>query len=249
MANYYVERERESSRYSGRIIGYALKCDIARFFDTIDHATLMALLACRIKDADVLGLIKVIIDAHKAPVPGKGMPLGNLTSQFFANFYLHALDLFVKHRLKARYYLRYVDDFVILHRDRTVLEGWKKQISEFCIMRLKIRLHPQKCAIVPLSRGLTLLGFRIFPRHRLLKKSNARRIWARLERLKKKCDAQTLTPVQAWRSVEGWPAYASFARTYVLRKKVVRRFRDIFQSQTPAACFRGPTESMRGGWR
>src|SRR3990167_4012244 len=83
----------------------------------------------------------------------KGMPLGNLTSQFFANIYLNKLDYFVKHILKAKYYLRYVDDFVILHESDRQLEIWKEQIDPFLRERLKIELHPQKSRIIPLSRG------------------------------------------------------------------------------------------------
>ena len=103
------------------------------------------------------------------------MPLGNLTSQFFANVYLGGLDEFVKHTLKAKYYIRYVDDFVILHSDRVALNDGKKKSWHFSMNVLELELHPEKSMIIPMRNGITLLGFRIFYRHKLLKKSNSRR--------------------------------------------------------------------------
>ena len=103
------------------------------------------------------------------------MPLGNLTSQFFANVYLNELDYFVKHQLNAKYYLRYVDDFVILHDDCQNLEKHKEAINKFLIENLKIELHPHKSKIIKMDKGLNLLGFRVFYYHKLLRKSNKRK--------------------------------------------------------------------------
>ena len=126
------------------IAGYALKADIRHYFDTVDHETLLKIVEHRIKDQNVIGLIKRILENHETPVKGVGMPIGNLTSQFFANVYLHQLDLFVKHQLKAKYYIRYVDDFVILHKDKRMLQIWEDRINEFLRESLKIELHPDK---------------------------------------------------------------------------------------------------------
>ena len=90
------------------------------------------------------------------------MPLGNLTSQFFANIYLNELDYFVKHGLKAKYYIRYVDDFVILHSSKEQLEIWKQEIDKFLKEKLKIELHSQKSRIISLSHGVDFVGFRNF---------------------------------------------------------------------------------------
>lgn len=156
------------------------------------------------------------------------MPLGNLTSQFFANVYLHELDLFVKHELKAKHYIRYVDDFVILHRDRKMLENRKREIVLFLKENLKVWLHPEKTRIIPVKRGITFLGFRIFAKYRLLKKSNARRIWKCIEKFKRKYDDGGLTLDEIVQSLEGWFAYAAFANTYELRKRVLGRFNETF---------------------
>jgi hypothetical protein len=157
------------------------------------------------------------------------MPLGNLTSQFFANVYLNELDHFVKQELRINYYIRYVDDFVILHRDKKMLEKWKADIDNFLRDRLKVELHPEKSRIISLEGGITMLGFRVFYHYKLLKKSNAHRIWKRMERFKQKCDGGQMTKEDAYRSLEGWFAYASFADTYNLRSKVNVRFNELFQ--------------------
>ena len=156
------------------------------------------------------------------------MPIGNLTSQFFANVYLNELDRFVKHELKAKYYIRYVDDFVILHRDKKVLQYWQSRIDDFLREKLEIELHPEKTRIVTLDRGVTLLGFRVFYNYRLLKRSNTRRIWKRLAKLKQMYDAGSITSADARRSLDGWLAYAEFANTYNLRKSILARFEKLF---------------------
>ena len=102
------------------------------------------------------------------------MPLGNLTSQFFANIYLNELDYFVKHKLKAKYYIRYVDDFIILHHSKEQLKEWKKKIEEFLNAELRLELHPQKSKITSLSQGIDFVGFRNFYHFKLLRKRNIR---------------------------------------------------------------------------
>lgn len=177
-----------------------------------------------IKDKSVIWLIEVILKNHGTESKGKGMPIGNLTSQFLANVYLNELDQFVKHELKAQYYIRYVDDFIILNRDKKTIENWKREIDNFLKSKLKIELHPEKSRIIPLENGVTLLGFRIFRDYKLLKKSNTRRIWKRMERFKEKYDKGEITFQEAEKSLDGWLAYAKFADTYNLRKRIHKRF-------------------------
>ena len=156
------------------------------------------------------------------------MSIGNLTSQFFANVYLHELDLFAKHTLKAEYYLRYVDDFVILHKDKKTLLLWKGEIDNFLKETLKIELHPEKSRIIRLDHGVTLLGFRVYKKYRLLKKSNSKQVWKRIELISRKYKEGKLTMEKANSSLEGWFAYAKFASTYKLRKRVAARFDELF---------------------
>lgn len=133
-----------------------------------------------------------------------------------------------KDQLNASYYIRYVDDFVILHRDKRMLEKWEHEIGLFLIEKLKIELYPEKTRIIPLRRGITFLGFRIFSKYRLLKKSNARRIWKRLDKFKTKYDNGEMTRKEVVRSLEGWLAYAEFADSYKFRKRVVATYKSTF---------------------
>lgn len=146
------------------------------------------------------------------------MPLGNLTSQFFANIYLNELDYFVKHKLKAKHYIRYVDDFVILHSSKEQLEKWKEDISKFLQKGLKIELHPQKSKIIPLSRGVDFVGFRNFYYHRLVRKRNIRKMKRKINNLKN-------NKISYWKlmeSYQGWQAYVKWSDSFNLRKEILR---------------------------
>ena len=219
MENWFAERERESHN---PISGFALKADIRHYFETVDHGVLLAILRRRINDEDLLWLISRIIENHKTDIPEKGMPLGNLTSQFFANVYLSELDYFVKHELRAKYYLRYVDDFIILHRNRKQLEKWQVQIDAFLRESLRIELHPDKTKIIPLSSGVQLLGFRCFRHFRILKKNNLRRVFGRLALFRKKYAEGEISRAHIILSIAGWKGFAMMGNTYRLRQKVKR---------------------------
>lgn len=149
----------------------------------------------------------------------KGMPLGNLTSQFFANIYLNELDYFVKHKLNIKYYIRYVDDFVIMHNSKKQLEKWKNEINEFLKQKLKLELHPDKSKIINLSKGVDFVGFRNFYHHKLLRKRN---IGAMVNKIKLDDKEKLLN------SFQGWQAYAKWGNTYKLKKRL---FAEISKKQ------------------
>ena len=144
------------------------------------------------------------------------MPLGNLTSQFFANLYLNELDYFVKHQLKVKYYIRYVDDFVILDKSKKQLELWMDQINEFLQDKLKLRLHPQKSRIISLSRGVDFVGFRNFYYFRLLRKRNI----CAMKNKVRKFDEGKIACKKLLESYQGWQAYASWANSHKLKTKI-----------------------------
>ncbi|MFH0926948.1 MAG: RNA-directed DNA polymerase [Candidatus Micrarchaeota archaeon] len=200
--------------------GYALKADILHYFEMIDHEVLLSILRKKISGEDTIWIIKTILSNHKAKAGKKGMPLGNLTSQFFANLYLGELDTFVKRELRAKYYLRYVDDFILLSKCHKELDSNQKAIHEFLSGRLKLALHPQKTGIIPISSGITLLGFRVFSHFRLLKKSNQRRIKKRVELLTEKFAKGKISKESMLLSLSGWEGYAKMANTFKLRKKL-----------------------------
>lgn len=201
------------------VIGYALKADIKHYFDTVDHEVLLRIIKKKIKDENIIWLVQRILDNHNFKVLGKGMPIGNLTSQFFANVYLNELDYFVKHVLKAKYYLRYVDDFVILHRNKEVLEDYKKQTNEF-LKTVKLELHPEKSRVSSLHNGISLLGFRIFYHYKLPRKSNIRKFEIKMVDLIEKYKRGEINKEKLMESIEGWCAYARHGNTYKYRKRL-----------------------------
>ena len=156
------------------------------------------------------------------------MPLGNITSQFFANLYLNDLDQFVKHFLRIKYYIRYVDDFVILHESKKQLEEWKALIDNFLKKELKIELHPNKSKIIRLDKGIKFLGFRVFYHHKHIIKSNIRNFEKRFNQMRFLFDEGFLTREKVLDSIEGWMAYTSNGNTYKYRKNIIKSFNKFF---------------------
>lgn len=159
---------------------WVLKCDIRKFFANIDHQILKEILARHIGDQDVLLLLSQIIDSFNSDRKGVGLPLGNLTSQLLINIYMNSFDHFVKRELKAKYYTRYADDFVILYHTKSELEKLLSKIDNFLGEELKLELHPDKVYIKTLSSGIDFLGWVHFSDHRVLRNSTRRRIFRRI---------------------------------------------------------------------
>lgn len=207
---------------------HLLKSDIKHYFETVDHEIMFAVLKRKIPDGRMMQLIKVILDNYKSKAQGKGMPLGNLTSQFFANVYLNELDQFVKHELKAKYYIRYVDDFIILHEDKRTLEYYKDNINRFLQKNLALELHPSKTRIFTLQNGIDFLGLRVFFHHKLIRKKNTKKFERKLLDMKNLHKIGMISREKAVEKFEGWLAYASHADTYKYRRNLVRMFNHAF---------------------
>jgi RNA-directed DNA polymerase len=208
-----------NARNNNQVRGYALKCDIKHYFETVDHDMLLGILRRQIKDGDVLWLIKIILDHYPTEHPGKGMPLGNWTSQFFANVYLNELDQYIKQALRAKYYLRYVDDFIILAKSRQELENQLVSISIF-VENLRLELHPTKCKIIPLSAGVSFLGFKIYYHYLIVRTRNKRKITMKLDKLLRRYERGTIDYASVLDTLEGWNAYALQGDTYRLRQRL-----------------------------
>ena len=166
---------------------WVLKCDIRKFFASIDHITLKEILAKHITDQDTLWLLGNVIDSFDSsklcppkPWRRRGLPLGNLTSQLLVNIYMNEFDQFVKHKLKVEYYIRYADDFVILSTDRKYLETLFLTLRTFLHDRLELSAHPTKCYIKTFASGLDFLGWIHFQGHRVLRTATKRRMFKRL---------------------------------------------------------------------
>jgi len=155
--------------------------DIRKFFASIDHSILKNILSRHISDVDVTRLLSRIIDSfHTENMVGIGLPLGNLTSQLLVNIYMNEFDQFVKRELKVSCYIRYADDFVILHHDRKFLEQLVPQISKFLETKLKLVLHPNKLCVQTLVSGVDFLGWVNFPHNRVLRTTTKRRMFKKL---------------------------------------------------------------------
>ncbi len=205
------------------IIGYVLKADIKKYFETVIHEILLNIIGEKIKDKKVIWLIEQILNNYY--IKRKGMPLGNLTSQFFANIYLNKFDYFVKHNLKAKYYIRYVDDFVILHKNMKVLEHCKEEIEKYLKNKLKLELHPDKSKIMPLSDGIIFLGYKIFYYYKLLKKSNKRKFEREFEWKLQLFNDGIISDNEFVSILKGWFGYAIWANTYKLRKGIIEKLK------------------------
>ncbi|MFH1290254.1 MAG: reverse transcriptase domain-containing protein, partial [Nanoarchaeota archaeon] len=207
---------------------YVLKADIKHYFETVNHQILLTILQRKIKDDRVIWLIKKILANHKTKKVGHGMPLGNLTSQFFANVYLNGLDQFVKHKLRAKYYIRYVDDFIIMDTSKRILQNNKVRINDYLKKYLELELHPEKSRIITLDRGINFLGFRIFYHHKLLTKKNMKRFEKNLEEMKQLYTKDKIDREKVIEKFEGWLAYTTHANTYKYRKRITSKFNQDF---------------------
>lgn len=216
---------------------YVLKCDLEKYFPSIDHDILFAAVARRIRDAGVLWLVRTIIDGSNPQpdilryYPGdelftpferrRGIPIGNQTSQFFANVYLDRLDHFVKETLRAPGYVRYVDDFLLFADEKARLHEAKAAIEDRCAA-LRVRLHPRKCFVAPVQNGFTFLGYRLFPTHRRLDAQNVRRFTKRLRGYVTAVEAGAIPVARAQDGVRSWVAHARHADTAVLRRRLLQ---------------------------
>jgi retron-type reverse transcriptase len=219
-------------QHFARRFRYVLKADIQKFFPSLDHAILKALVARKVKDPDVLWLVDQVIDhsnpqepvCHWFPGDGlftpmerrRGIPIGNQTSQFFANVYLDPLDHFVKDRLGAPGYVRYVDDLLVFADDKRYLAEVRNELAEF-LTGLRLRLHPAKCVVIPVRESIRFLGYRVLPTHRLLASANVRRFRRRVRQMQRDYAAWRVSFASIYQRLMSWNGHARQASTYRLR--------------------------------
>lgn len=231
-----LDRAQEFARHHR----YALKCDVKQFFPSIDHAILRDLLAHPIADPDTLWLIDQILNSGAGVLadvyqmqwyPGddlfaslrpRGLPIGNLTSQFWANVYLNQLDQFVKRELKCAAYVRYVDDFVLFADDKSILHEWKSALQDF-LAQLRLTMHERKSVVFPVADGFGFLGFRVYPHQRRLKRENARAFMRRLRLLQRQYAAGAIPIDRVHQSTQAWIAHAAHGNTRRLRAQLFRQ--------------------------
>lgn len=217
---------------------YVFKADIQKYFPSIDHEILKGLLRRKIRDEKLLWLTDRIIDSSNpqestlAYFPGddlltplehrRGIPIGNLTSQFFANVYLNSLDHFVKEQLRCKHYIRYCDDFVVLDNHKGRLHEVRERVAEHLIL-LRLKLHPRKCQVFPVKEGTDFLGYRVFPTHRRVRRESITRFRRRMQRMREAYYQDQVSLEQVHQSIRSWLAHASHADSYRLREHLLRQ--------------------------
>ena len=186
---------------------YCLKMDVAKFYPSVDHDILFSIVQRKIKCPETLWLLEDIIYSYP---DGKNIPIGNYLSQWFCNIYLNELDTFVKHQLRAKYYIRYCDDFIIIHEDKRYLKSLAGEIEQFLAERLVLRLS--KNDIFPIRHGIDFLGYRHFPGYVLIRKSTVKRAKRRLRALPcmlKRGEISSEQYRSSIASTEGWFRWAN----------------------------------------
>lgn len=230
------QTDRKPQRY------YYLKLDIAKYFYRVDHDVLIEILHRKINDTRLVDLLSLIINSEDTkfglPVgvdpdlcdPSDrlaevGMPIGNLTSQMFANLYLHELDLFAKHELGLHYYIRYMDDIIILHTDKQHLAAVKDKIEAFLHDNLRLQLN-NKTAIRPCSMGIEFVGYRIWATHRKLKKKTALKIKRAVKQIKEKRDSGAITPESFSRRIASYKGVLKYCNSFRFRQGLNALFKE-----------------------
>jgi retron-type reverse transcriptase len=235
-------------QYYAQQFQYVLKVDIRKFFPSIDHAILKQEIRRKIRCPNTLWLIDRIIDNSNpqefhlqwfagdhlfTPVERRsGLPIGNLTSQFWANVYLNRFDHFVKETLQVTGYIRYVDDFVLLGNDKHQLKQWKEAVVQY-LATLRLTPHPHKTQIHHTKDGVPFLGFRVFPQHRYVRKEKVKRYRRYLQRNLQRRQEGTLSPQTLEDQLNAWLGHLRFGQNrrleynifWYLRRQGVRLFR------------------------
>jgi RNA-directed DNA polymerase len=221
-----------------RRYAYVLPCDVRQFFPSIDHAILRRIMARHISDPQVMSLVDLILtsgvgllseaydmvwfpgdDLWAASRP-RGLPIGNLTSQFWANCYLNPFDHFVKRELRCRAYLRYVDDFLLFSESKQQLWAWRAALVQR-LSRLRLTIHTERAQVRTVNEGIPFLGFVVYPQRRRVKRRKGVAYARRLRRMVQRYADGQVTLDQVSASVQGWVNHVRYANSIGLRKALL----------------------------
>ncbi len=208
-----------------------LKLDVRKFFDSVHHEALKAQLARMFKDARVLEIFEKIIDSYAAS-PGRGLPIGNLTSQYFANHFLSGLDHFIKETLRMPAAVRYMDDIVLWHRDKSALKHAFRAIVGYVETELECALKPE--VLSASGRGLTFLGYRVFPERLELSRQSKQRFILKFRLLEEQYDSGAWSEAVCHRHALPLLAFLGHARTRKFRESILSRQRSNTERATTA---------------
>ncbi|MBD2563198.1 MULTISPECIES: RNA-directed DNA polymerase [Nostoc] len=214
---------------------YVLQADIRKYFPSIDHEILKSQIYHKIKCPNTLWLINIIIDSSNhqelvlnyftgddllTPLERRhGIPIGNLTSQFFANIYLNSFDHFVKEQIKASQYIRYVDDFALFSDDKVFLQNARIRIEEY-LAGLRVKIHPIKSQLFETKHGANFVGFRILPDRIRVRSDNLRLARKRLRKMLWEYDQGKIEYEKISQSMQSWVAHLKYGDTWQLRQQI-----------------------------
>jgi retron-type reverse transcriptase len=210
---------------------FVLKCDVQKFFASIDHETLLSIFGKRVKDDDAMWLLKAIIESYKTEtdeksikIRPKGVPIGNLTSQLFANAYMNEFDQFIKHVLRVRHYVRYTDDFAITSDSPEYLKNLLPLISEFLKNKLFVNLYPNKIILSSICQGVDFLGYVIFPKYKLIRSKTRHRMFKKLEKRIDEYRLGNINKSSVEQSIQSYLGVLSHANTHKIQTKLLNKF-------------------------
>jgi RNA-directed DNA polymerase len=236
-----THRALDRCTHFARRYAYVLKCDVAKFFPSIDHEILRGILGHVIRDRAVMDLIDKILasgadvlrdEGLRVWFPGddlfavlrpRGLPIGNLTSQLWANVYLNELDQFIKRELRVKGYLRYADDFLLFADSKAQLWDWRERTIEK-LAELRLKPNSRSFYVIPVAQGIEFLGFRVYPDHRRLLAENVLRARRRFRSLSWQFSRRLIGADRVTASVQAWIAHAAHGDTWGLRRAVLREF-------------------------
>jgi retron-type reverse transcriptase len=214
---------------------YVCQLDVSKYYASVNHDRLLELLRTKINDQALLDLLRVIIDSTDSgnehdhlfasdsyyfTKGRRGIPIGNLTSQLFANIYLDRVDAYAKQTLKIHHYVRYMDDILFFHTDKAQLHAWRRAMVEFLYQDLYLTINPRKVRIYPAKFGVSFVGYVIYPHFLRLRGSSVRRFKKHYHRQLKAVMTERLQPARMRESFSSWKAHAAHARTKQLVLKL-----------------------------
>lgn len=202
---------------------FALKCDVQKFFDSVDHQILLSILYKKIKDTNTLWLLNEIIESFSAD-DRQGLPIGNLTSQLFANIYMNEFDQFVKSTMQLKRYIRYTDDFAVISADRLYLEKLIEPIQSFLKNKLRLGIHPKKISIRACHQGVDFLGYVALPHHRLMRPKTRVRIFRKLKARISQYRSGLINEQTLSQSLQSYLGVLSHADTYRLSQDLQNQY-------------------------
>lgn len=204
---------------------WVLKCDIRKFFASINHEILKGILTKYIKEQDTLWLLGQITDSFNTKNHDNvGLPLGNLTSQLLVNIHMNKFDHFIKRDLKVKYYIRYADDFVIVSNNESYLKSLIPQINDFLVNKLKLELHPNKISIRKYTQGIDYLGYITLPKYMLVRTKTKRRMYNKLKKRVKEFKSGLIEEITLKQSLNSYLGVLSHANCYELKQDLLNQF-------------------------